>query len=447
MVATIGLLGWTIWQLGGALVQPRAVLPSTTKTETHTKRSPIDSSILPPDTSPTSEQLQLHLLIPGLTLPLSDLPVLLLALFGSQLFHEAGHALCAALDAVPLHTLGASITVILPAAFVGLPTPPLRAAPRIAAAGALHNLVLYGLLLLPLGHFLWPLIGYENVSARGRAVLSVERDSSLKPHIAPGAVITKLDDAPLVGEVNTWEEYLTLPNTAYRDMGIGWCVDSAWFSGLPDSCCRTAETDDPQSCFTNTTLHRCLDPVALILPSKDPKPYFHSRCTAATSCVGPQTCVGPRADENVIRITVEDYGGRARVVVWRGPTIEVYEEVQVGTIRPRWAWLPLPIWLPWFFTTFIEYMKMLSLSLFLFNLLPLPRLDGAALLHSLLDRWERPGENIDVEDVERGPGLPDRTRISAGKARWMRGAQVVTTGLFGGCILLGGLVWVKNEWR
>lgn len=73
-------------------------------------------------------------------------------MFVSQVIHELGHALAAALDAILLLSTGASLTLILPTAHVAISTPLFSALPalpkmRIVSAGAFHNLVMWVVLL------------------------------------------------------------------------------------------------------------------------------------------------------------------------------------------------------------------------------------------------------------------------------------------------------------
>lgn len=61
-------------------------------------------------------------IIPGLTVPLKHLPLILLSLCISQIVHESGHAVTAAIHRIPMLAAGASITFMFPAAFVTLPS-------------------------------------------------------------------------------------------------------------------------------------------------------------------------------------------------------------------------------------------------------------------------------------------------------------------------------------
>ena len=84
-------------------------------------------------------------------------------------------------DGVPLHSVGASLMVILPSAFVSL-SPVLQELSaikrmRVISAGAWHNIVLclimYLLAFIP-GTFFWNLVGYDEISSHGVVVLRIE---------------------------------------------------------------------------------------------------------------------------------------------------------------------------------------------------------------------------------------------------------------------------------
>ncbi|KAI6044524.1 hypothetical protein EDC04DRAFT_314242 [Pisolithus marmoratus] len=75
--------------------------------------------------------------------------------------------------------------------------------------------------------------------------------------------------------------------------------------------------------------------------------------------------------------------GSEEVVLWKGPRREIWEQVEVSTFKSR---SPLVsdgvrrcIW------DFVEYMKLINLSLYLVNMLPIPALDGFQLLAILLE--------------------------------------------------------------
>ncbi|KAH8996206.1 hypothetical protein EDB92DRAFT_1794110 [Lactarius akahatsu] len=434
MVVALVLLSWTFMLLARRLVAGLA--PPSPDIHTHVKRA-YQSDYAPP-TSPARSpaDLPVQLLIPGITLPLSHLPMLIGALFFSQAIHEAGHAVCAALDGVPLQSLGASLTFVLPAAFVAFPShtvaalsPHVRA--RIAAAGPLLSALLGLAFMLPFGR-VFLLAGYSDVSAEGLMVASVAPDSPLASHLPLGAFLTALDDFSLAGaKESAWHEYLTTPRPPdFKEPA--WCVDTKWFLSHPHGCC-TAPPPGPSSdaCLvplTDEETSRCTNASELLVPTTN----VVTRCEGP--CTNGQMCVRLRGGEEFLRIRVrsDDPKNPTRVILWRGARDEIYQGVDVTRWRPRSPFLPL--WFPNLAAEIMQYIQTLTISLFFLNVLPLPQLDGGILLDAVLRHLERksPGE-IDVEVGVRERGAPSRSLRGGFPSRLLR---VLTIGLLGGCGLL-----------
>eukprot|EP00659_Diplonema_papillatum_P014601 gene14601-22328_t len=91
------------------------------------------------------KELLLQPMIPGVTLPLNQLPHLLLAMLVALVYHELGHALAAAACHLHIEACGVSFFAIFPTAFVRIEHHVHRISPyrqlRVFAAGAWHNLL------------------------------------------------------------------------------------------------------------------------------------------------------------------------------------------------------------------------------------------------------------------------------------------------------------------
>ncbi|KAF7303743.1 Histone acetyltransferase [Mycena indigotica] len=353
--------------------------------------------------------------IPGLTTPLSHLPAILSAVFISQVIHEVGHAISAALDAVPIVSAGASFTIAIPAAFVSFPATTLQALQpysraRIIAAGPFHNLVFWTVLLT----VDW--LGLANsfnrdVSDIGRVVVNIDKDSDLGSYIELGSIITKIDDVSLGSPEDIWTSYLT----SISPPSPGWCVKHAELTTNPHSCCQST-TSSPLACFSSTMHHDhgCLDPVSVLTSDRH-------RCQVDEECPSEMLCVRPRDSANFVRIGVGD-----KTILWSGPKNEIYDQVEIGSRIP----LLCPFWLVQHLTLFWSYLKMATLSLFLFNLLPLPYLDGTQFMQALLDMsLPEEHEEYDMNALESGDRR-QRSRRDRWKERAGRSIGTVTSGLF-----------------
>ncbi|THH15185.1 hypothetical protein EW146_g5250 [Bondarzewia mesenterica] len=499
MFSCMVLLAWTVWQLGFTLLSSS----SSSKTPgdvqavaVHTKRGFDDASV-PATDSYAGDRVQLELLVSAFThtcvlkghcVELSDSrpdsppsPTSLSSSFPSSSLKPSTKPATPSAplslpfsDGVPLLSLGASLTVIFPTAFVSLPTStllslPARARARIAAAGALHNLVLY-LILFTIGRTgisgpAFRALGYEDVRSQGRVALAVDQDSPLAAHIPQGSLVTKLDDTLLGTGTPTsllhdiWETYLSTNRIHNATSG---CQRTFALTPLvlrtaqSDICCNPPFSPSSPSlaCFisTNTGETRCLDPVPILVPTTAPRCAPDSGCSDAGD-----TCVQPREADVFLRITVSDGNdGNERVILWRGPRNEVYEQIRVGTLRPRWTFLPLSF--PSTFILFFEYLQTLTLSLFFFNLLPLPRLDGTQFLEALLEFYagkDAVNEEVALEEMEGGQfggrwNSESRHQWEGKGKKWRermcRSIKAAAAGLVGGCVLLAAGVAVKGIW-
>lgn len=84
-----------------------------------------------------------------------------------------------------------------------------------------------------------------------------------------------------------------------------------------------------------------------------------------------------------------------------------------------------------------RYLKMATLSLYLFNLLPFPMLDGSQLLEIGLEILLIVHTMVDLEE---GMERPSRGRLGRfGPGRLVKMANAVTMGLALSCVILGSI--------
>ncbi|KAL1676861.1 hypothetical protein EV122DRAFT_279741 [Schizophyllum commune] len=418
---------------------------------------------------------------------MSHLPLMLFAVLVGQIVHELGHAAASALEKIHITSTGLSILILFPSAFVALPTTAIealspRARLRIIAGGPYHNLCYFvalwtarwlGLFAI-LAPILATLAGYENIGEEGRVVVRVDEGSNLAAYIPRGAILTRLDDIKL-DYAAAWDDFFAAPPLSMNTSG--WCVPQNQVADAPANCCDPTLSGVPSTlaCFVegdpttqeheNFAAQACLDPVPLIGNPRSP------RCDATTPCADDVACVRPAEAAHLVRIwryTTDNIGENAgaaseEIVIWNGDREEVREAVRTSTWRPRFFFIPLG--LPSMMEALLQYLELATLSLFLFNLLPLPMLDGEQFLRSLLDLAmgdASPYDEFDVaalEDAEAGirPSrvvgtsarrlrrwLPRNTQeAERWKERMCKGATMVTMGSLGTCVVLG---FVQSVW-
>ncbi|KAL1703493.1 hypothetical protein EV121DRAFT_292315 [Schizophyllum commune] len=412
---------------------------------------------------------------------MSHLPLMLLAVLVGHIVHEMGHAAASALEQIHITSAGLSILILFPSAFVALPTTAVealspRARLRIIAGGPYHNLCYFVALWtarwLGLFAFLAPiaamLAGYEDISGEGRMVVRVDEGSNLHAYIRQGALMTRIDDVKL-NHAAAWDEYFTASSSSKDTMG--WCVPRSHVADAPTDCCDPILSGVPSTlaCFVENDFatKACLDPVPLLGNPRSP------RCSAAMPCVEGAVCVRPSDDAHLVRIWIEvandanaemPQGTGEEIVIWNGDREEVREAVQTSTWRPRFSFLPLA--LPGMVEALLQYLELATLSLFLFNLLPLPMLDGEQFLRSLLDLVlgdASPYDEFDVASLEDAEAGMRSRRVAGTSARRLRrwfaphntqeadrwkervgkGASMLTMGSLGACVVLG---LVQSVW-
>ncbi|KII84125.1 hypothetical protein PLICRDRAFT_370584 [Plicaturopsis crispa FD-325 SS-3] len=346
---------------------------------------------------------------------------------------------------------------------------------RVAAAGPFHNVILLLFAVSAAAAVRSTGLVAGRRMDHGLLVTALDPDSPLSAYLSIGDVLTGVDDVdlaymPRMGTADEFEEaedrwtaYLTgFPPSMSP---LGWCarVNSDEGMGRITACCPPiADTDPNISCFNELSPSRsmhCFDPLTLLTQTKVQRCDAPVACkdgvaeAAATYLSGEWACVRPHADEHLLRIYVsngqtisigQDRG--IRVVLWRGPGIEVFEQVQVSRYAPPWL---LEI-LPSSIVLFLTYIPSVTLSLFFFNLLPLTPLDGGALLRALLDWFFPPDPHsvpVELGDLEGGRSGTAGRRQSRQRARWKQliasGANSGTFVLMAVYVMLSGVRWFR----
>jgi len=352
---------------------------------------------------------------------------------------------------------GMSVTVVLPSAFVSLPSSRLEElAPlerlRIIGAGCFHNLVFWAILMLAawsgVGRVFWSTVGYKDISSIGRVVVSIDEDSPLYDYLSPGSLITRLDDVDLgsskAGE-DKWTSYLLEQSSSHLGFNeLGWCASGTELRETSRACCTNVAQDveeGQKTCFLSSSAKNenfCLDPL-LIFTGK------RNRCHEDDECRADSRCLLLRDQDSIVRVFSRQPDqldtNTTEVIVWSGLKDEIWEEVQVSTLLPRFR--PLPLVLPILTVHFVEYLSTAMVSLYILNMLPLPYLDGSQFFRVLLellteDPGRRSEDEYDVESLNARWTGPRETSFQRMVHKFV---TVGVTSLVASCTLLGVMQW------
>lgn len=131
-------------------------------------------------------------------------------------------------------------------------------------------------------------------------------------------------------------------------------------------------------CFTSSIGSHCLLPTDIL--TRDPA---YPRCVDL--CPGDESyCLLPDPRSQLMRLTFMPPSlDQTLSILYRGSKGALLRNVGVGPLSPRFTFAPS--WLPFYTERFMRHMLSASLALAAFNLLPIRRLDGDAILASLLE--------------------------------------------------------------
>jgi len=358
---------------------------------------------------PTDEmdQTSLVMLVPGVNVPTSDIPYMIVALFLCAVIHEFGHAIAAAVDKIRTESVGFTMFFMLPSAYVVLPTMDLNRTSfigklRIYCAGAWHNVILCVFAVTVIVFCCSPgwstsLIEHNGAySHRGVFIEKVTEESPLRQLLMEERslpYITGVGDCPVVDH-SSWTTCLT----EIMQKNYGYCVPSKTvidsFSQYGDTCC--SEMHDRQLCFSLSnpflTKERTVEKVCLIARDVTNHPACPKQCTARD-----HICLTPDQEneskdvhhtrEHLLRIRLleSEESGEDRDVIYYGTIPSLYQQIEVSNYRVRHPFnSTISLGSVAMLEKICRYTFALSSALALLNLAPVYMLDGAKIYETLL---------------------------------------------------------------
>ncbi|KAI8372667.1 hypothetical protein EDC96DRAFT_438569 [Choanephora cucurbitarum] len=295
---------------------------------------------------------------------MSHIGYYLIALAVCGIFHEAGHAIAAYSQGIAIQSSGMFILYLYPGAFVNISDQSLQSLSpfrqlKIMCAGVWHNLVLYLFAFISLaGGLKWMLLllGWQSLEGLGGvSVVQIRANSPLAPHLPPSTVIYRLDDRPLVANIEDWNAHLFVAEGRHT-LDQGFCVSQTEFAydGYGTSCCDISDQypfgrseNASIACFESFPITGkpviCL-PTLQVLSSTHP-----DRCSARSDCAYGMTCVVPYTPSitgQVVRIYARFpswLDTDEKVFVFEGELVDIWETsntVKVSLLTPGYRFLP-----------------------------------------------------------------------------------------------------------
>ncbi|KAI8922843.1 peptidase family M50-domain-containing protein [Entophlyctis helioformis] len=367
-------------------------------------------------------------LIPGWNLSLAGTAYLLLSLLVSAVFHELGHALCAASAGIRLRSAGIALFLIWPSAFVVLDPASLAASStltrlRVACGGIWHNIVLATTawcLLAHLSLLLAPAYTDSRRSGGGVVVVHVLGSHPLASVLRPGDTIVAINSAP-VRDIAAYVALLhdvSAPPSMHTHVPPSHAIlaSSSHLWGkctlpqdlsppLSAACCQALEHDPT----TTTTTTQPPPPPCLwnieALQSPDTRPmrcarlhpgFFESEwpCGRAADCPRPDmACMAPRLTHPATRILQLALRSQSQSqsqshslpsafqITWVGDPRDLVSLVLVSTHVPKHSWSS--VWTPVVLETLLRYLVSINAGLAVLNAVPAFGLDGSHILAHL----------------------------------------------------------------
>ena len=363
---------------------------------------------------PEAPSLWLTPLVPGVNLPMRHAVALVPIGLASQMLHEAGHAVAAALHHVEPLSMGLYVFFpAIPVAYVQLPDQlrGVRARLRVVSAGVWHNAILLACFMLAsfVASGIWSDAHSLRVSAPGPLKADVPRSSR----------ITALNDVlvskmPPTERLQAWTH---LVHDTPWPAEPGWCIPRTAWTQASDTCCH--EPSDSLACFTSALEQRCVPPLDVFMHTE----RCHDTCSQGF-------CAAPK--DPLARLYLDD-----DLVVLRGPFRGLAHTMRVSTkqLRFPWTYLVSEAWADTLSRRgayLYQLVFMVNVALWLINMLPIPALDGSAYLQHALG-ISLP--SIDAYDLEDPAAIQRPTR-----QRLLTAIQGITCVLTGFAFL--GSIWV-----
>lgn len=380
-------------------------------------------------------------LLPGVTIPASDIGYIAVAILVSAIVHELGHALAACAFEAKVESVGGILLLIFPGAYVSLTgvrsLSPYRQL-KVWCAGALHNVALAFVCWTSIPCLPWLLIAFYGRGG-GAMIVSLSEESPLASHIQPGDIIKNFGRFSVSDGGMSFRR--TLGDLVETGDSAGFCISESAFRKYAhpaSACCDLPGTElEPGpargqassnrrrslQCFSlSDGVHvgekrSCMSPSVVasrgicrvssdcgkFVEDQPESEKNHANAAGTLGGLEPEKCFVAilRGDQKLLDIrVVSASSGKVNHFFFQGHPRQLGEGVSVSSYIPRYMWA-LPGWfgrtlarwdLPNILERQLQYVVSISVALGILNMAPVYYLDGEAatklFLRSLIPSLE-----------------------------------------------------------
>nr|SVE79570.1 EOG090X08FA [Daphnia magna] len=337
-----------------------------------------------------NEEAILQPVVPGVNLPSTDLPYYLITLLVCTIVHETGHALASVSEQIPLISFGLIVWLVVPAAFVELPTKDVTSLSpwkqlKIYCAGVWHNIVLSIIaffIVTSLPILLMPLFQ----TGVGVSVLNLDGYSVGGYHdFQIGDQLTGVNGCR-VTEDNTWERCLA---AILHASSSGFCVNNAYLSSVVANdqlgCCNNSELSQSHLCFLSSS--DSISRNRYCLRAREVSESSTAWCSNHQDCFHNQSCLKPLFHSELENETDSSrliliQRKNAASIIFVGHPDEIYRSVSVSNYVPRTfigpKYVNVIFHLMWYLFSF-------SAGLAVLNVVPCIYMDGQYIVGALTE--------------------------------------------------------------
>lgn len=333
------------------------------------------------------ETVVIQPVLPGVNVPNSELGYYFVSLLLCSIYHELGHAVCAASQHIRILGFGVFVLFVIPAAYVELPTEQLRAKSllhqlKVFSAGVWHNIILVFfsyIIILALPLLTSPFYKYD----AGVCVTHVNPLSSVTgpSGFKTGDEIVSISGTRIKNKIDFRQAIIN----AIHEPNRGYCIPNARIqSQILSESSQTFDLDCCSNSSKNNSLCFAIDDRigTNCLQVRELLSGVNLTCDNRGDCLGDELCGRPVFSLNATKFVLIKRTNWKDFLFVGNPAV-IYTSIHLSNYCPTVTFLPAD--LPEVVIKLCNYIISFSGALAMLNVIPSLMLDGQHMIKVLLE--------------------------------------------------------------